>query len=398
MAAFVSACGGSGEPAVPAAAISDSAGVRMVTYELSGDSLAAYATVGAHDLEIGVRDGAAEYTFAGISGVRSLSDGTIVVADGQSLTLRWFEPDGAFVRSAGGEGGGPGEFGSLNGIVGLSGDTVFAFDARNRRVTAFDREGALAGVSTLSIDGAGRPIDVRRMDDGSFVAITRWIAPGAAFAGPHDFQLELDSVVVQRLDPVAQVADTLRVLRDREWMRRITAEGGRVTVTASLRPLGNGAVIRTDGRDALIGVSSRWEIERVDVTGRRTGLLRVLGADRPATQSDVELYMRTAGDPDPAALRQRMSIFEDVPLPERLPSFSHFVVDDLDRVWVAEYEPDLSGTQWTVFAGDGTLLGSVTVPERFTPFEMNEGSLLGVFRDDFDVPFVRRYPLVPADD
>jgi hypothetical protein len=49
---------------------------------------------------------------------------------------------------------------------------------------------------------------------------------------------------------------------------------------------------------------------------------------------------------------------------------------------------------WMVFRPDGRWLGNVDMPPRFTVHEIGEAWVLGVWKDEYDVPFVRRYALV----
>jgi hypothetical protein len=77
-------------------------------------------------LDIGVCEGDPSYElFDAHSSVR-LTDGTIVVANGGTQELRWYDATGTFVRSVGRSGGGPGEFTSLDDIALLGGDSVAA--------------------------------------------------------------------------------------------------------------------------------------------------------------------------------------------------------------------------------------------------------------------------------
>ena len=47
-----------------------------------------------------------------------------------------------------------------------------------------------------------------------------------------------------------------------------------------------------------------------------------------------------------------------------------------------------------VFSPDGHLLGQVEVPAGLQVHEIGDDYLLGVQRDEFDVPYVLRFPLV----
>src|SRR5690606_28349256 len=93
-------------------------------------------------LTIGEMEGAEEYEFHNVNHATRLSDGTLVVANGGSLELRFYDSTGRHIRSAGRRGSGPGEFEAITYLRSLAGDTLLVHDARNRRVTLFAADGA----------------------------------------------------------------------------------------------------------------------------------------------------------------------------------------------------------------------------------------------------------------
>lgn len=96
----------------------DPAGVEIVTSAAPTWSAAERRTVSAEpEVEIGVETGAEEYMLSNVGGAVRLSDGRIVVADGDALVLRVYDADGRYLSSMGGRGGGPGEFGYLFGLL-----------------------------------------------------------------------------------------------------------------------------------------------------------------------------------------------------------------------------------------------------------------------------------------
>ena len=58
-------------------------------------------------VEIGVEDGAEEYQFYQIGGALRLEDGSILVTDGGSGELRFYDASGEFERAVGRKGAGP---------------------------------------------------------------------------------------------------------------------------------------------------------------------------------------------------------------------------------------------------------------------------------------------------
>ena len=74
-------------------------------------------------LVIGTR-AEAPYELSRVAGTVQLTDGRIVIADGASLELRFFDATGTFIRSVGRSGDGPGEFRRMERLVRLPGDTL----------------------------------------------------------------------------------------------------------------------------------------------------------------------------------------------------------------------------------------------------------------------------------
>jgi hypothetical protein len=77
-------------------------------------------------LEIGVIEGPEELVFAAIESVVRLPDGTVAVSDAGATRISLFDADGAFLRSWGRQGDGPGEFRSLSRIYPLGRDSLMA--------------------------------------------------------------------------------------------------------------------------------------------------------------------------------------------------------------------------------------------------------------------------------
>ncbi|HST61024.1 MAG TPA: hypothetical protein VLK84_20135, partial [Longimicrobium sp.] len=131
----LAACDG-GDSAASGATVTDSAGVRIVQSDRPAWKDGKGWRVGdAPSLDIGVMDGEAAYQLDGVRSVARLSDGRILVASSGSSDLRLFGADGRHRVSMGREGGGPGEFRGLEWAGVGAGDTLLAWDAREKRLT-----------------------------------------------------------------------------------------------------------------------------------------------------------------------------------------------------------------------------------------------------------------------
>lgn len=94
-------------------------------------------------LTIGTANGKPELEFAGISSVRRLSGGKIIVANGKPRELRVFDPRGKFLARIGRSGGGPGEFQGTLSLLPSGGDTILVFDQGKMKRMAFASTGKL---------------------------------------------------------------------------------------------------------------------------------------------------------------------------------------------------------------------------------------------------------------
>lgn len=380
--------------------VRDSAGVRIVIHDGSSLEQATLATVEPHDLEIGVRDGDPAYAFTWIVDVETLPGGAIAVADASATNVRVFDGDGRHLVTIGGPGDGPGEFASVTEFAGVSGDTLFVFDSRNRRVSSFLSDGTLLDMVTMDSEAAGRPLRLVRFDDGTYLSRSRWLAPGTRLAGLHPLRLEVDSVVVERLDATGELIDTIGVVADREWAREIAdLGGGRIAVSSASRPLGHSLFVRGAGDHAVVARTSAFELRWIEPSGGVRQLLRVDDMMRPATTDhlatarEAELERAGAGDPSPEVRRRTERLF-DLPPPEQLPAFSDVRSSPAGDVWLAPYEVVPEGpTSWLVFSGMGAFLGRVEAPGGLDVLAVRDEYLIGVVVDELDVPYLRRHPL-----
>ncbi|MEX2402706.1 MAG: 6-bladed beta-propeller, partial [Balneolales bacterium] len=78
-----------------------------------------------------------ENYFSGFREVMLTSDHDLVIQDGRTQTLFWFDSDGNFIRTIGREGRGPGEFTDIRHVLIAPGDTLHVFDRNNARHQIF---------------------------------------------------------------------------------------------------------------------------------------------------------------------------------------------------------------------------------------------------------------------
>ncbi len=89
-------------------------------------------------------------------------------------------------------------------------------------------------------------------------------------------------------------------------------------------------------------------------------------------------------------------LLEALVFPETRAAFSDLRVDGTGSIWLKtgrHFPPVAPSNEWTVFSEVGVLLGSLSLPDRFEALEFGGDYVLGVWKDEMDVEFVRLYSL-----
>lgn len=394
--AFCMACGPSA-PDGPTAEVADSAGVRVVTWDLTTSDAPVYRVLGSPDLRIGVIEGAAEYSLSRIVDLVVLRDGALVVSDQNAPGISVFDRGGVFVRSIGGRGEGPGEFVAAPTLAGVTGDTVFAWDVRAGRLTAFMAGGDFINSWSIASGGDHRVHEMDHVTGAQFVATSKWFAPGLQDEF-HDFRLELDSIVLERMSPSSGVLDTIAVLADQSLFRTVQDGGPGVFRTLEVEPpYRPRAIVEVVAGQMVLGRADQFTFEVRPLAGAPTRV-QVIGAENPADAGDIRSHQEAIlrddfGVEGPDATVRK--IFLD-PLPERLPAIEAVVVGSSGDIWVARAELDGErGYEWLIFASDGVLKGSVRTPPRVRLLAVEPTYVIAAETDELDVPFIVRFPLEP---
>src|SRR5690606_7921859 len=228
---------------------------------------AEWALDSAPSVRIGA-EGAPEYQFSGIGHAARLSDGRLVVYDGASAELRWFDPEGAFLFRAGGRGEGPGEFLNVASATVTPHDSVVLYDFRNQRLTWFGPQGSLS--RTLRLELHPMAVALVPFGDGRLVISDE---RSAYTIGGDEYNYARDSVLVLVAHGNTEAVDTLMHRAGREaatWVEytdgqpmwvpvflrrlfRIFCAGGRRTVLSLFRDCPPGIGVDACGSWSRVG-------------------------------------------------------------------------------------------------------------------------------------------------
>jgi len=115
-----------------------------------------------------------DFYFGSVTDLDVTSDGHIVVADREASNLKVLRPDGSLLDTLGGPGEGPGEFEQLAGVQVARGDSMFAFDVRQSRLTVWTRPPSSEVARTVTFPRAeGFAVQTWTFDDGFVVKFTQ---------------------------------------------------------------------------------------------------------------------------------------------------------------------------------------------------------------------------------
>lgn len=383
------ACAG-GDGDATTAVVRDSAGIRIV--ENPGGAPRELATLSPEPtLVIGNEADGAEPLFRVLS-VRRTSDGGVVLANAGSAQVRRHDAQGALRWTAGGSGGGPGEFEALSWTTVLPGDSVLAYDARARRFSVFDGAGTFTRSFQVAGPG-GQPATLRPqglLRDGTVLVSTSGLGGSG---GPPPQGVVRDTVRLLRVGLDGTPSDTLARVPGDERSIRVTEQSINILVPPFSPRL---VVAAGDGFAAPWG--DGWQLAQWSTDGRLQRLVRVAGGERPVTPADLDAHVSRVTEGMDAQRRQGVEEgLRALPLPSRMPSVGRMLHDAQGRLWAMDFAASFDTVAtWRVFDPDGRQLGVVRTPTALTVHEIGADWVLGVFRNEDDVEEVRAYALQAA--
>jgi hypothetical protein len=363
---------------------------------------------------IGVLDGPEEYQLVDVADAARRSDGSYVVADRGSQTVRMYDLDGVFLRTYGAAGSGPGEFMDPGPILVTAGDALVVWDQALLRSTRFEREGALAEVRTVDWGQL-----FSRLDMGTVPGKSEMVMKGAAgvsglFPGPME-PLGDGSLLVRLAEKTGEVppegyqrkkggalrlssdftnVDTLMFFGDTEQVA-VEAPWG---PDALAPPLARRTLVahRAGSSRICIGEQETPEIVCLEPEGGRT-LIRWTAEPVPITEAEITRWREATVQEYDLKLsrRQVLDMLDEVPIRDWRPPYTQLNLDPVGHLWV-ERGPtagkENESNDFLVFDPHGVLLGTVALPS-VRVLEIGLDYVLGVYVDELGIQYVRAYEL-----
>lgn len=302
------------------------------------------------------------------------SDGTILIADGSSLSIRVFSQEGRLVRSVGREGSGPGELQSVPWARQCGRDSLFVWDPVAARVSVVSKEGAIARDFRLP----GNPALVECSRRGQFAVIMQ----------PKDVRMP---------DPSGKAP------RYRAPLLLVNARGDSVGSLGDVpayenRPMGKRTRVAVSETAVFLGTQDSAFVHVYAPAGGAIGLLPI---GSPGRRTTPEVY---ASAIEQMSRQLRISTERDaykafmlrIPMPELLPPYFELYADGQGGVRALTSLPGEGVTRLEGVAPDGAPLTPWSIEGDVKVFEIGEDYLLGSYEDAGDVPHIVLYKVGKA--
>lgn len=275
--------------------------------------------------------------------------GRVWVADHQQYEVRVFGWDGSHVRSLGGKGGGPEDFGGLGGMAWAPDGRLWVLDSGNSRFAVYDTAGAL--VTTHRRDPAFTVIPwPGRFDrQGLLNDITAFHAAD----GPS-------TRAIVRLDSTLTARDTFLLPEfEGEFFEVRSQNGNNVSVNRINVPF-TGAQVWALDEDGSVWMAntSEYRIRRHTLAGDSARQAQRTVTPIPVTSQARARARETFAD----FIRQGGKIDESR-IPSHYPALNTFFMDDESRLWVHPSNRRGEPVVADVFEPTGRYLGQVRIPK-----------------------------------
>jgi hypothetical protein len=374
-------------PLDSAVVVRDSAGIEIVESRRPiADSLP-WRVTREPLVRIGVVEGEAAYQFHDIVGAVRLSDGRIVVLDGESAELRFFDGRGMHLRTVAGKGGGPGELTRPSHLQRSAGDTLVVHHYPLGTVSVFDPLGDFVRRRMGDTEALLRQLGAKHateqfepLPDGSLVLLltlreqfAERPPPGVAYRPPMSL-LRVPADFHERQSLGDDYGGLLQFYIETGGRRlyEVLPVFTHASVAASESPL-----------RIFAGNGDRYEVRVFDSDGRLVRLIRRMDPPVPVDDAywDSALRRRREQAQGPRS-GDRMRVIEAMPRPAHFPAFGGLAADSEGALFVFG---QVDG--WNVFDPAGRWLGELPIWYQ-TFLDIGPDYLLALARDSLGVESV----------
>jgi hypothetical protein len=378
------------ERAGDAWSVRDSAGIRIVeNARPAWEDGTGWTVAAAAVLSIGVAEGDSTQVLDRVVDARLVGPDTVLVVDGGSSQLRWYDADGRLLHAVGRAGAGPGEFSRYGPgrLCVLAGGDLVVADPIQQRAHVFTRSGAFSRLLAVRLDAAFPSVQ-GCFEDGTLL-------------GWHSEQSP--ERIPGRVNPTTFVwtrlggdGTTLGELARLPGPQQYLLDQGDGSATYHTIPFTVGSTAAAAPAGLYVAAGADPVIERRTLDGSVDRLVRWM----PARVRSEDVYERyrahvIGAQAQPDRQRQWARFFDvGVARPEFVAAVQGLLLDDEGVLWSKRYRLpwDTAGV-WDVFDADGRWLGGVALPDRLDVRQIGRDFVLGIHRDTLGVERVRMHRL-----
>jgi len=323
-------------------------------------------------------------------------DGSILILDGGSHSIRVYSSEGAFLRSVGRDGDGPGEYRSLRAFRILPSGELLVHDPVALRLTRLEKNLEVLGTERIAGDvGASIPVPgrLRPLESGTVLIAGADVSVMDAVRRPDGLH-EDDLVVASHRDGGSKTI--VRMPRGTTF----TARTGQQGLTQPV-PFEEVALFASGPAELVVGTSHGTVFQRMTEDGEVSGEFMVHGSSRAVTSRDWdrfrEYFLRTrSGTLSIRGIRTDRGpnleeFLKSTPRGHEFPLFDALLVSEQGQLWAREYSLEGDSVTWQITDVEKGPVGCITLPRAWTILEASQDYLLVRERDEFDVEIVRKY-------
>jgi hypothetical protein len=366
------------------------------------------------ELEIGALEGAEEVTFGSIGDVIGTANGGLLVHDDDAGVIRFYDSTGAFIKPLGRKGGGPGEYGQVNGIARAPNGDLYVWDASGSRINRYRASGEYVGMFRSALSSWFTSNQLYADTQGR---IGHWLPILKDQSG----SMERDDAIVL-MDTTGTVLDTLiypRWAGEPELLQATSRDGrSRSSATRPYVPE-SVAAFHVDG-SVISGFNARYEF--LKLPGGDGKVLRVVRDHTPVPVSETERTERRTRIEQNFRRLDPSWNWTGAEIPDAKPAYERFSVGEDGRIWVKLHvageripdaeiptpQPSPSGrpplpplttrerSVYDVFSAEGRLLGRVSLPWGTSIYRTRGDFAWGTRQDADGVDYAVRFRIEPS--
>lgn len=318
-----------------------------------------------------------DFYFGSITALDVTSEGRMVVSDMQANHIKVLAPDGSLIDTLGGPGEGPGQFQRLGRVQVARGDSLFAYDSQQTRLTVYGPDSPYRLSRTIAISREKARIGRVHVLDEALVGvefnIVRQPKEGVQHPDPLPWRLLSETGVPE---------DTLFRTRPQPFALKKISGGFSVESIPFARQAH--VAVRPDTQ-MYVGWPDSLHVTATVPTGQSETMVSIPApsppvqeADRDSALSDVETDLHN---------------MIGSAIPDTKPAFTDLIVADDGRIWIQRptETPDAETVPWWVLTPDTKTIRRVRLPRRVQLEVVQDGQVYGTTSTDAGAPALVRY-------